>query len=484
MKSIALIVAALSLALASVLRADTVNVVTDGGADPTGVADSAVAFRNMVAHLETLGGGTIYVPAGDYRFNSVDDVFTANVVIKTPGIRIIGDAPSSTNLSATGVRIFQITGEDVFMLKDTSSGGGGSAATPDNTIFENLHISGTFRTGGATGAAIKFETNNTVGDGVFDRCVVRNVAITKMLRGISSSTATRGQAARSRVSSLLLSNVRCSLCSKDGVYLEEFSNLRVTDCEFNSNSDNGLKLLPFFAVTLGSRGGEVGTAFIKGSEFSDNKSSGLSCRGEITESSTNAIKDIHVTGCKMSRNSANGFTITQASNVEIATCTISENNGGSGNNIGACNGVSVIGCTFRANAAVGLQVAGFSSGITVASCSFVGNSASSAGTFAALSIANGASLQSYSNLTFTGSSTQKIGVLFSGLSGSSAYDPQQILLSGLNFEGGMNRILQYFGMNGTQKFRFDFLSPQNWTSGAPTGQPNSSPNGVLQYFEN
>jgi hypothetical protein len=46
--------------------------VNDYGGDPTGVADSGPAFRKAAAYLESIGGGTILVPAGLYRCMTCD----------------------------------------------------------------------------------------------------------------------------------------------------------------------------------------------------------------------------------------------------------------------------------------------------------------------------------------------------------------------------------------------------------------------------
>ncbi|MAZ33875.1 MAG: hypothetical protein Tp178MES00d2C33159091_45 [Prokaryotic dsDNA virus sp.] len=48
--------------------------VTDFGADPTGVVDSAPAFRAARNYLALLGGGEIRVPAGNFRFASSETV--------------------------------------------------------------------------------------------------------------------------------------------------------------------------------------------------------------------------------------------------------------------------------------------------------------------------------------------------------------------------------------------------------------------------
>lgn len=48
--------------------------IKDFGAKGDGVTDDGGAFRSAAAYVETLGGGTIYVPNGLYRCNSVDSI--------------------------------------------------------------------------------------------------------------------------------------------------------------------------------------------------------------------------------------------------------------------------------------------------------------------------------------------------------------------------------------------------------------------------
>lgn len=62
----------------------TVNVL-DFGADSTGVNDSSPAVNAAVAHLQSLGGGNLFFPSGEYLFNSS---IVSNTSIN--GVRFIG----------------------------------------------------------------------------------------------------------------------------------------------------------------------------------------------------------------------------------------------------------------------------------------------------------------------------------------------------------------------------------------------------------
>lgn len=68
-------------------KTDYVTIVTDYGADPTGVLDSAPAFRAAVAACPN--GGTIRVPSGSYLFNST--VNNSCIEINNKSVAIIGD---------------------------------------------------------------------------------------------------------------------------------------------------------------------------------------------------------------------------------------------------------------------------------------------------------------------------------------------------------------------------------------------------------
>ncbi len=94
--------------MAKVIRG-TFNVLNSayaGGADPTGVADSKAAFQAALNAISANHGGTLYIPAGDYKLTS-GLTYTSSY-----SLRIQGDGPQATRIhgvSTSGVYL-DITG--------------------------------------------------------------------------------------------------------------------------------------------------------------------------------------------------------------------------------------------------------------------------------------------------------------------------------------------------------------------------------------
>ncbi len=93
--------------------AQTVSVI-DFGADPTGNADSTAAFTNAATAL-TVGGGTIYLPPGTYKFSSI--TLPAGVVLSGAGVF----ASTLKCTSATATAIFMNSATELMNLQITSA---------------------------------------------------------------------------------------------------------------------------------------------------------------------------------------------------------------------------------------------------------------------------------------------------------------------------------------------------------------------------
>jgi hypothetical protein len=68
--------------------------VLDYGADETGAADCTSAVQDTIQAAADAGGGVVYFPTGEYRFDDVITVTESNIVLR-------GDGPSSTRLFFT-----------------------------------------------------------------------------------------------------------------------------------------------------------------------------------------------------------------------------------------------------------------------------------------------------------------------------------------------------------------------------------------------
>jgi hypothetical protein len=76
------------------VKAKTIDVVKDHGADPTGNKDATGALNEAIAAAVKAGGGVVYLPKGTYRCDG-------QVMINTSGIVLRGDGPTQTRVYFT-----------------------------------------------------------------------------------------------------------------------------------------------------------------------------------------------------------------------------------------------------------------------------------------------------------------------------------------------------------------------------------------------
>lgn len=110
------------------------------GADPTGATDSTVAFNNCLAALASQGGGTMYVPGGNYNIGSPAGG-AQDAVTWTSGetLKILGDGPGSTNFHTTHPDFpyyaFNIMNTQRFIMEDVSVIADAAPSTPQSTYI-------------------------------------------------------------------------------------------------------------------------------------------------------------------------------------------------------------------------------------------------------------------------------------------------------------------------------------------------------------
>jgi hypothetical protein len=75
----------------------------DFGALGNGAADDAPAIQRAIDHVQSLGGGIVYVPAGKYRLYATLDITKANTVLKGAG----GDSYHDYGTTVDGATIFE-----------------------------------------------------------------------------------------------------------------------------------------------------------------------------------------------------------------------------------------------------------------------------------------------------------------------------------------------------------------------------------------
>jgi parallel beta-helix repeat protein len=444
-------------------------------ADPSGVNDSVPAFQFAVDLAEADGGGTVYVPAGTYSFQT-DDGNGHNVVIKRGGVHIKGDSQGGIP-GGVGIAVETYYTDAFYLYDESTNMSGGLRSPPSGTIIENIRVTRHTLGSEGTGSGIRISVANVSGWGTIENCTFRNVLLDHAEYGIVTQGA---EGARGQVVNLLVEG--CTLRNNGvGALIEDFSSLHISHCDFRYNFGNGLHLSTYVASTSGGNGDDVGGAFIQGCRMKGNGDYGLWCSAEFSEMDGNVMSNVHLTGCDMSGNSDGGFYIYRGTGTEISGCNIGSNSGYSGGYFYQCKQSTVTGCTFRGNQGRGFYVFD-SSGVAVSGCSFHGNSAYSVGGVYAL-VVYGGSTQSYTGLSFTGSAnsgTQTRGIVFSS-NGTSTYDPKGIIMQGITFEGSMTLPFAKTSLSGSEKYRIDMLSPQNWTGASPASTYAGS---VMQYYEN
>jgi len=108
-----------------------------GGADRAGTADCSAAFQAALNALAAYGGGTLYVPAGDYLL--------ANGVTwdSSAPLRLAGDGPQASNIrcasTSTSITYVSITNTGSI----TQSGNDGTVIV-ENMAFYNDHYAGAY----------------------------------------------------------------------------------------------------------------------------------------------------------------------------------------------------------------------------------------------------------------------------------------------------------------------------------------------------
>lgn len=104
--------------------------VTDFGALPDAMADSAPAFAAAIAAVAGSGGGTVYVPDGEY-------VLDANLLVGSSGIRIRGQSREGTRLHFTRSNA---AGESSLTFAGTADSGGPGVALIANGVARSHAI--------------------------------------------------------------------------------------------------------------------------------------------------------------------------------------------------------------------------------------------------------------------------------------------------------------------------------------------------------
>ncbi len=281
-------------------------------ADPSGIADSAPAFRSAYAKVVSAGGGTVRVPVGSYKFVSTDPSDpTTHLLIASKNVRLIGDfsgPPLPTTLTNKyGSTIFSST-PNIALIKVARSSQY-SNIDPANIYIERLRLdrSTTALTGGN---GITFSDNVGGGISEISTVVLSDLTVQRQFIGIHGHRVSASQGARVQRlqlrGSTILNNGSC------GLQFDEFNEITISDCLVVANGSDG--------VLLNCHSAYEGTAYISTSSVHSNRGNGMSFIG-----SEYACQDIHLVGCQIDKNYQHGVSFQNSFNVNISGCSITSN---------------------------------------------------------------------------------------------------------------------------------------------------------------
>lgn len=134
------------------------NVVADYGADPSGGTDATTAIQSAWNAAVAAGGGTVYIPTGQYSISTLD--FTD---VTLAGITVRGDGWQATKLNpnTAGKNVIDLTGSLAINLRDFQIGAFNTPVVTKSGIFcaqvasnvsnqlhfENLYVTGSHSEG-------------------------------------------------------------------------------------------------------------------------------------------------------------------------------------------------------------------------------------------------------------------------------------------------------------------------------------------------
>lgn len=105
------------------------NVKRDFGAIGDGVTDDRAAFQNAINILNITGGGSLFIPVGNYKIGSPGIVWPQNTQVS---ITLVGHSPGSTGSNSWPTRLFRNGAYPIITAQGTGQG--------DTTVVHGLNI--------------------------------------------------------------------------------------------------------------------------------------------------------------------------------------------------------------------------------------------------------------------------------------------------------------------------------------------------------
>ncbi len=307
----------LSLLLSTTTQAlsKTYNVVTDYGAVGDGVADDSFAIQLAINQAQADGGGTIYFPSGTYLLDSTHDdnfgsgITSTHLLIDRPAVKLAGDAAGSMLGS---VMLANSTAASAIMIAFTST------PVPVGIIIRDLEVvrSGQLTpTLGASG--IRFET--LAGGNRWSRHHrIENVRLERHYDGIFVAHDPATNTALVPID-IHLQSVRTEFNYRHGCYFKVGGG-RASQCSFTSNGEG----IAGSGFRLERPKGGPGTMMFDSCTFTSNTENGLSAHGSAL-SDDEAIRDLHIVGTQIDRNSKYGLFLVNGQNVNISGSSFTAN---------------------------------------------------------------------------------------------------------------------------------------------------------------
>lgn len=293
--------------------------------------DVAAALRAAFVACNAAGGGTVYLPAGDYRLESGFDWAAFS------NIHVLGDGPNATSLWVVGnsIIVFNVTGVSTRLMFEDLWIGSGSARTGTGGI----HVTGT--------------SSSSVASEIYvNRVSVQNLNEPYKWQHVHQSRIENSRAMQSVTSGI----------TSHGLYFFDVVSTRVHDL--------------IVLVTTGSLGGDyvridgdcdtiildgveghggttgVGFRFQQGAGSTGPRlTKAVNCYSEIATSSgflVSAGRDVRLTNCHSAVNGAEGFLISGGTSVVCEGCLSLQNNT-YGFLITGGDGTGIINCTASDN---------------------------------------------------------------------------------------------------------------------------------------
>jgi polygalacturonase len=223
-----------------------VNVRSKGAAGD-GITDDTKAFQKAIDEVVANGGGTVWVPPGDYSINADTSIFLKSNVIFSMAdrARLIADTSSNERyavIKATKIHNAQILGGQIVGDRDYhigitgEHGYGISISGCDNVLVRNTKIS------------------NCWGDGFIVAAAGGTTSTNITAKGIWSGNNRRQAISVIEVDGLLIDS--CTLYNtkgtppQDGIDIEPdvhptprtAKNITITNCDIYSNKGNGIEI--------------------------------------------------------------------------------------------------------------------------------------------------------------------------------------------------------------------------------------------------